>query len=127
MATASIKQQPKTTPWGVSECAEHIRDGIILHRTATHGGYELSAAVIAAMPLEITCIRPWAGGGWYEEDCDWALICLTFPEMFSAKACAAAINTVRWCYLAKKLDLNGYCVNVPAGIECARKAEEAQS
>jgi len=45
--------------------------------TAGHGGFKLDPALNAQVPE--VCRRR---GGWYEEDCEWAIPFLVFPELF---------------------------------------------
>jgi hypothetical protein len=66
------------TPWGVSQGASVYADGIESHSTAGHGGFKLSAERNRHVhPL----LR--AEGGWYEEDCAWAIVAITFPTLFT--------------------------------------------
>ena len=73
------------TPWGVADTAEHIGLGVYLVTTPSHGGYYLPPAVNARVPAHWQAIT-WNNGqgreGWYEEDCDWALVALAVPELF---------------------------------------------
>lgn len=67
------------TPWGGSQGATVYADGIVSHTTASHGGFHLSAERNAEVhPL----LR--SEGGWYEEDCAWAIVAITFPALFTA-------------------------------------------
>lgn len=72
------------TPWGPSQNWEKIAPGIFSHSTASHGGFHLSAERLAAMPEHLK-VPGWGGNaarGWFEEDCDAALVMLAFPEHF---------------------------------------------
>jgi len=71
------------TPWGASDSADHIAPGIVNYTTASHGGVHVSARRLAAMPTAWH-LSEWAPAGWYEEDCDWALVVLAFPEAFAS-------------------------------------------
>jgi hypothetical protein len=82
------------TPWGQSQTVETIADGIIAVTTASHGGIFISHKRLDAMPERIRNIPPYCQPQWYEEDEDWALIPLAFPEVFSAKECFYSIKTV---------------------------------
>ena len=70
-----------STPWGAPQDQEVIADGIILVTTASHGGIWLSPARVQQMPLAYR--KTFAGGPWFEEDCDWAMVAVTFPNYFS--------------------------------------------
>ena len=69
--------QPRSSPWGSIQHAQQIAPGIWSVSTAGHGGIKLSAARNRAMPADMRL-----HGGWYEEDCDAALVGLVFPEAF---------------------------------------------
>lgn len=64
----------KRSPWGtIQECRE-IAPGILSVSTAGHGGIKLDRRRNAAMPAPYR-----RAGGWYEEDCEWCLVAITFP------------------------------------------------
>jgi hypothetical protein len=86
---------PRCTPWGALETREVIAPGIVGCSTSSHGGFWLSAERKAEMPPSLRSIGTWAGGNWYEEDSDWAIVVLSFPQFFKAKEIEAAHSTVR--------------------------------
>lgn len=65
------------TPWGQSQVIYNVAPGIIFASTASHGGFKLDRALNAQVPAEAR-----KRGGWYEENCEWAIPFLTFPEIF---------------------------------------------
>jgi hypothetical protein len=66
------------TPWGVSQGATVYAEGVESHSTAEHGGFSLSAERNERVhPL----LR--VRDGWYEEDCAWAVVAITFPDLFT--------------------------------------------
>lgn len=71
-----------STPWGESEGQTVAVPGIVFHSTAGHGGFHLSPERQAAVRQKFPGFRTFAGGPWYEEDNDWAVVVLTFPELF---------------------------------------------
>lgn len=73
------------TPWGSSECVEDVGPGIVFVQTASHGGYKLEPFQNAKIPLSWRQASFNRNGmdGWYEEDCDWCLVALIFPQFFS--------------------------------------------
>ncbi len=84
------------TPWGSSQQIEEIAPGIIFVSTTGHGGYGIAKELWLKMP------SPYRSEGivtrecfWYEEDCDWALVVLSFPEHFSKNIHDAAITTAK--------------------------------
>src|SRR5215469_6557793 len=73
-----------TTPWGTPDHVEQIAEGIVLASTPSHGGFYLTPDRNAQIPAAWRAAS-WNGQGergWYEEDCDWCLVALTFPDLF---------------------------------------------
>jgi len=71
------------TPWGEVQVAQDIGPGIVKVSTSTHGGYILDEGALSRMPRSLRANKTFAGDGFFEEDCDWCLICLSFPQYFS--------------------------------------------
>jgi hypothetical protein len=78
------------TPWGKSQTLEEIADGIRHVTTSRHGGYWLSANRVREVKRRFP---QWQGGSWYEEDCDWCLVCLSFPEIWTDRDIYNAVRT----------------------------------
>jgi len=73
------------TPWGAAQYAETVAPGIGVVGSAGHGGTKLSAQRNRAVHPE------WRQkGGWYEEDDEWAIAAITFPEAYSPQHVEAA-------------------------------------
>lgn len=81
------------SPWGASQGGSVYAEGIVFHVTASHGGFKLDDAHNAAMPAALRI-----ESGWYEEDCDWALVAFGFPELFTAYERRIAEKTLRDAY-----------------------------
>lgn len=66
------------TPWGQAQTKEQLGFGVIQVTTAGHGGIHVS-------PTRNVHVHPvWRNkGGWYEEDCAWAIVAVTFPDLFT--------------------------------------------
>ncbi|MBV5262447.1 hypothetical protein J3S89_00155, partial [Pinisolibacter sp. B13] len=79
-----------STPWGGAQSATAYAEGIVEYATASHGGFHLSpernAAVYPTLRSE---------GGWYEEDCGWAAVAITFPDLFTAFERRCAETTMK--------------------------------
>ena len=79
------------TPCASAQTTKESVPGIILYTTADHGGFWLSPERVAEMPKPLREFVPWAGPNFYEEDCDWAFVALSFPlhfwEVFAARKC----------------------------------------
>jgi hypothetical protein len=78
------------TPWGTSQYLRLDADGVVSYSTAGHGGFHLDPAHNALVD-ELWRIAD----GWYEEDCEWAKVAATFPELFSSYERACADETLR--------------------------------
>lgn len=78
------------TPWGGAQCATVYAEGIIEYATASHGGFHLSPERNAAVHPTLR-----SEGGWYEEDCGWAAVAITFPGLFTAFERRCAETTLK--------------------------------
>ncbi|NTF97781.1 DUF7007 domain-containing protein [Rhizobium rhizogenes] len=79
-----------STPWGMAQVWRQFADGIVLHSTASHGGFHLDENANA------TIHRLYRNGdGFYEEDCEWAKVARAFPELFTAYQRRLADRTLR--------------------------------
>lgn len=103
------------TPWGPSEeqFAEHIAPGITFYATASHGGYRVDMERNKQIPEEYRIQPgPHVDFVWYEEDCGWAPLALTWPELFS-RATKAAITGMlphwkKWVDMINSKDTRPY-------------------
>jgi hypothetical protein len=97
MKTAEHTLDGKRSPWGIIDCSEEIADGIWQVMTPGHGGIWLSPSRRQQMPAYL---RNWTSkygdvsNGWYEEDCDWVVPCLAFPEEFGDRSYQIALERV---------------------------------
>jgi hypothetical protein len=71
-----------------------IAPGIRRVTTASHGGYRCTQAAQRRIETAFPGFVPWAGRGWYEEDCDWAVVALAHPDAFSVEAVYYAVQTI---------------------------------
>lgn len=84
-----------TTPWGMAQRKTEYADGITFYSTSSHGGFKVSAKRFAEMPERIRAVGTFAGDpGWFEEDCDWALVAVAFPQYFSGYEHFQAVKTL---------------------------------
>lgn len=91
----------KNTPWGESQSATEIADGIISYTTAGHGGIWLSCSRIDSFPKKLLpYIDVIAGESWFEEDCEWAFVAIAYPQFFSKESLESAERTLRNTYPA---------------------------
>lgn len=60
------------SPWGVIDSVTPLGPDAFAVTTASHGGLRISDQALARMP-PATRRTDFSSGGWFEEDCDWAL------------------------------------------------------
>lgn len=121
------------TPWGHSQHSTKIAVGIRFYSTASHGGIHLSPKRELELPEAIKkCASEFSP--WFEEDLNWALVCLAFPQHFNQKQCKDAIEMITtWSEPAEKypgyvpfnIDINKYLTTTPQGQLCSTKANNA--
>lgn len=80
---------PSNTPWGKPDHIKVKAPGIVWYSTPSHGGFWLSPERVDQLPPALAAVKPWAGPGWYEEDCDWSIVALAFPGLFAQDLDAA--------------------------------------
>jgi len=88
----------KTTPWGPTQTADQIAPGIVFYSTAGHGGFHLNAERNAQVRSEFKTgdnLMDLRSEGWYEEDCDAAIVIFTFPEFFSPERYILAVESLK--------------------------------
>lgn len=84
------------TPWGAADHTERYVRGIIWYSTPSHGGFHVCNTLNQQIPEYMR-----DPGGWYEEDCDWAIVATVFPNAFlehdkdPPKTFESARNTLR--------------------------------
>ena len=83
-------EAPRDTPWGAAQTTKKIADGLWQVTTAGHGGIYVDYDLRGKLRAQGT---PYSGNGWFEEDCDWAIVALSFPQHFDAKTLEAARKT----------------------------------
>ncbi|KQZ59778.1 hypothetical protein ASD54_23675 [Rhizobium sp. Root149] len=79
-----------STPWGRSQMAVVYAEGVVAHSTAGHGGLHLSAERNAKVHPLLRKDTPW-----YEEDNEWAIVALSFPDLFTGYERSLAEKTIR--------------------------------
>ncbi|WCA62405.1 hypothetical protein G6M16_024495 (plasmid) [Agrobacterium tumefaciens] len=83
-------QAGASTPWGMAQVSRQYADDIVLHSTASHGGFHLAENANAVVhPLYRN------DDGFYEEDCEWAKVAHAFPQLFTAYERRLADRTLR--------------------------------
>ncbi len=78
------------TPWGKPDSQKTIAKGIVSYTTSSHGG------IYVAPSLNVQIHEAWRSkSGWYEEDCEWAIVAVTFQQYFKPEQIDSAINTLK--------------------------------
>lgn len=107
--------RPTSSPWGGVDSAKEYGPGVWSVSTPSHGGFRLSSERNAAVA------DYWrSADGWYEEDCDWAIVCATWPELFEPLWRQQADVTLRNWY-PDAYEQHYSCVLLPE--QSYRKAE----
>ena len=89
----SIPARPVHTPWGQANSETVYAEGVVFYGTPSHGGFWLDPERNAKVhPLLREPDR------WFEEDCAWAKVAYTFPELFSENDRDAAVRTLKTWY-----------------------------
>lgn len=84
---------PSSSMWGKVQYATSYARGITSVSTAGHGGF------ILAPTRNKEVHEAWrAANGQYEEDCHWAAVAITFPDLFSDYEVESAIRTAKSWY-----------------------------
>ena len=78
------------TPWGESQTATVLADGIIDYTTSSHGGIWLSEYRRKAIPKNFKSFT--GTNEWLEEDCDWAIAYVTFENDIRSYGAAYKFN-----------------------------------
>ncbi len=76
------------TPWGQADSVVTLANGIRHVSTPSHGGYWVPAKLLPLIPPAYRAYAAkWSGSEqWYEEDCAWACVAVTFPDAFDWSA-----------------------------------------
>ena len=112
----------KRTPWGDPQSSLELAEGIIFYSTARHGGIHLDRTRRNAMPPALRALETFAGGPWYEEDCDWAIVALAFPDAFKPADVGCAVDIAAH-YFKDRLDLAAY-LTTETGQRCIERAKK---
>ena len=95
---AMVGQQ---SPWGRIDSARDYGDGIVQVTTGSHGGFRVRADLNEQIPLSWQYVTHGQLGrhGWYEEDCDWSIVAVTFTDRFDMETWKSAMRTFhQWIY-----------------------------
>lgn len=71
------------TPWGNAQQVVRYAPGVNFYSTAGHGGFKLSKRINDLLIPQYLKQATWSGlglKGWYEEDCDWAIVVIALSS-----------------------------------------------
>ncbi len=78
------------TPWGASQGATFYAEDLVFHTTAGHGGFHLSLERNMRIHPMLRVVD-----GWYEEDECWAIVAISFPDLFTGFERRCAERTIK--------------------------------
>jgi hypothetical protein len=81
------------SPWGKVNHVSEVAPGIQSCSTPGHGGFKLDRKHNEKVPAPLR-----QKSGWYEEDCRYAVVLVTFPEHFSQSQVRGAHKTLKAWY-----------------------------
>lgn len=103
---------PPITPWGAIHTKDETVEGLVFISTASHGGYYVTPELWAILLAKFPGFIPFAGEGWLEEDVDWSMVPLAFPELFGDEVIRDAVTTAK-----------GWIKNIVVPAELLARAE----
>ena len=83
----SAPREGSNSPWGHVESVQTIAPGIVNVTTPGHGGIWVAPELRSHIRPELRAwAARWSGSeAWYEEDCCWAAVAVTWPGLFPAE------------------------------------------
>ncbi|AQT47986.1 DUF7007 domain-containing protein [Bartonella choladocola] len=83
-----------STPWGaVQNATSYGNADIVRLDTASHGGFKISPSLNKQIPAQVR-----NNNGFYEEDCEWAIVATVFPQWFTDYENQLAESKIRDSY-----------------------------
>jgi hypothetical protein len=110
------------SPWGPIQTCTFVADGITVVSTASHGGYYLAPEQNEKVPAPLR-----QANGWYEEDCEWAAVAFTFPDLFPAGGVESAHSTLKHWYPDQYAQATGATVRVEESLTLQRREFEERT
>lgn len=110
------------SPWGTIQHVTAHADGIASVSTAGHGGIKLNRYRNAKVPAAAR-----RKGGWYEEDCEYAIPVLTFPEAFDPTHVEVARQSLKNWYPEEYTAVTGEPVAVEDSFTLRERVFRAEN
>lgn len=117
-----------SSPWGNVDGWTPFGDlGLYQHSTSSHGGIYVPDEMLAMMPEPYRKANHYGGKNWFEEDCEWALVALSFPSGHSEKQMDSAIRTVKNWYPHQFMAVTGIKLTTEDSSELLMEAERERA
>ncbi len=84
-----VSSTRRSTPWGESQGETQYAPGVVFYSTASHGGFKLSQEANSVIPEIFR-----NADGWYEEDCEAAIVSTFLPGLFTAREVRKSHDTL---------------------------------
>ena len=81
------------TPWGQADSREIYSGDVSFYGTPSHGGFRVAGKSLERIPDKYHGVSGYPAG-WFEEDCDWAIVAFFLPELFTTDEAKAADSTL---------------------------------
>jgi hypothetical protein len=108
------------SPWGRILGTRNLAKGIKEIRTVAGGGFKLDSA------QNLKVHQAWRkAGGWYEQECEWSIVFLTFPELFE-NALTTMVRTSGAIEVVKTFAHETAKENFPFGYKQAIGSKESK-
>lgn len=113
-----MKANVTATPWGLAQTVRCMSEtiGIWSVSTESHGGIYVDQVANSMIPEYMR-----SRGGWYEEDCDWCIPAVVFPDSFPDRMRNHAKDALRAWHPA--MYERFYCEVIPAGASHKKDRE----
>ena len=118
-----------STPWESGQQVKTVARGVAEVGTASHGGMRVSRGLATRRmkPEILACAIERSGYFWFEEDCAYALVVLSMPELFEAKMVESAKASAKTWNPDEYTVLTGEPVVVEESYTLQRRAFEAET
>lgn len=104
------------TPWGKSQTKQTYIRGINFYSTSSHGGIHVSEKLNQKIHLAWRNLN-----GWYDEDAEWSIVGISFPEICGKEELESAHKTAKEYFPHQYEEVTGIIV-LPS--ESAKLREE---
>jgi len=118
----SLPKVGSRSPWGAIDHVTVRAPGIAEVSTPGHGGVKLDRSRNAKVPASVR-----RKGGWYEEDCEYAIPVIVFPEAFEDRVVEGAHKSLKNWEPEAYTAITGESVSLEDSYELRRRAFKARN